>query len=295
MARIIFLTVTFFLACTQFSMSQFDGLKKMDNDSVNVYYSDGYEERARTITPRVNNAKKYYVQLLGLDPKFTLLVLAESDWFKYTDFPVYGMPHYKNDNTLVLAAHNNDFWKSFIPPLDQLPVALREEVLSAYKDEEGNVTMQPFFDVLALHELGHAFHLQAGLNLQRRWMGELYVNILLHTYIAEMEPESLPALIVFPRLVLSSGSGEYKYTGLSELEDNFELIATQHPKNYGWYQSRLHFAAGVIYDKAGKEMPKKLWDALKSADQKLSDEEFLRLLDHNGASVVADVIRDWDK
>ncbi len=295
MARIIFLTVTFFLACTQFSMSQFDGLKKLDNDSVNVYYSAGYEERARIITPRVNNAKKYYVQLLGLDPKFTLLVLAESDWFKYTDFPVYGMPHYKNDNTLVLAAHNNDFWKSFIPPLDQLPVALREEVLSAYKDEEGAVTMQPFFDVLALHELGHAFHFQGGLNLQRRWMGELYVNILLHTYIAEMEPESLAALTVFPKLVISSGSGEYKYTGLSELENNFELIATRHAKNYGWYQSRLHFAAGVIYDKAGKTMAKKLWDALKSADQKLSDEEFLRLLDHNRASVVADVIRDWDK
>lgn len=40
-----------------------------------------------------------------------LLVLSEADWSKYTDFPVYGMPHY-NDNMLVVASEDNDFGRA---------------------------------------------------------------------------------------------------------------------------------------------------------------------------------------
>ena len=60
--------------------------------------------------------------------------------------------------------------------------------------------------LLALHELGHAFHQQGGLKMHRNWMGELFCNILLHTYIAENEPEQLPALTVLPKTEVSQKS-----------------------------------------------------------------------------------------
>ena len=80
--------------------------------------------------------------------------------------------------------------KFYTPPaLNQLPPALSRQVQKVYKNSEDNLSMQDFLDLLALHELGPAFHTQGGLKMQRNWMGELFVNILLHAYIAENEPE----------------------------------------------------------------------------------------------------------
>jgi len=41
--------------------------------------------------------------------------------------------------------------------------------------------------------------------MQRLWMQELFCNIMLHTYIAENEPQNLPALELFPEMVVSGG------------------------------------------------------------------------------------------
>jgi hypothetical protein len=38
------------------------------------------------------------------------------------------MPHYTGDSILVVAANDNPFWKSFVPPPDQLPVNLQEQI-----------------------------------------------------------------------------------------------------------------------------------------------------------------------
>ena len=46
--------------------------------------------------------------------------------------------------------------------------------------------------------------------------GELFCNILLHTYIAENEPEQLSALTVFPQMVIAGGTDGFVYTSLSD-------------------------------------------------------------------------------
>ncbi len=114
------------------------------------------------------------------------------------------MPHYGDNQTLYVAAEDNAFWRSFIPPVDELPAEQSKLISETYSDNKGGLTMEPFFDLLAIHELGHAFHIQDSLMMQRKWMGELFANILLHTYIAENEPHLLPALIVFPEMVVGN-------------------------------------------------------------------------------------------
>ena len=272
----------------------FNQLNNLPGHSVQVYYSKGFKERAFNIANRVDNAMVYYQQLLDFRPTVNFLVLDTSDWSKYTSFPVYGMPHYSNDNTLVVAAVDNPFWKSFIPPLDQLPADLRSTIQDVYKNDKGEISMQAFFDLLALHELGHAFHFQGGLNMQRKWLQELFVNILLHTYIAENEPAALPALSLFPNMVVGSGSQEYKYTSLKDIEDRYDEIGKQHPKNYGWYQSRWHLAAGSIYDSGGKPVPGKLWQVLKTRQEHMNDEKLAVLLSAVNITL-GDVMKNWDK
>jgi hypothetical protein len=205
--------------------------------------------------------------------------------------PVYGMPHYANSNTLIVAAENNPLWRSFIPPMEQLPAALAEEVKSVYS-KNGELTMQPFFDLLALHELGHAFHQQASLNMQRKWMGELFCNLVLHTFIAEREPQMLPALTVFPNMVVAGGSASFTYTTLDQFESHYNEIGSKHPKNYGWYQSRLHAAAREIYDAGGKDVLVKLWLALQDKSAK-DNRQLTTQLDTEVHPAVAKVMLQW--
>lgn len=289
----VFLFMT--LLVSQVKAQRFDQLVRLKDQHANVYYSRGHEQRALSIAARLDRAMVYNQELTGFKPAVTMLILSAADWGNYTKFPVYGMPHYNDDKTLIVAVEDNAFWKSFAPPLEQLPEKLRERVKKIYSLPDGSLSMQAFFDLLAIHELGHAFHMQAGLTMQRKWMGELFVNILLHTYLAENEPEQLPALTLFPEMVVARGTKGFQYTSLKDIEERYDEIGQQHPQNYGWYQCRWHSAAADIYDAAGKTVLKKLWDALKEQKDKLGETTLASFLEARVHKTVADVMRDWDR
>jgi hypothetical protein len=289
------LVIAVFLFLPGLKAQDYKKLSELKGHKVKVFYSQGYEKRASTITDKVDMAMSYYLQLLDMRPEVTLLILSESDWPTYTDMPVIGMPHYKNNKELVVIAHDNAFWKSYTPPLDKLPKTLADQIRAAYTNPEGNISMQPFFDLLAIHELGHAFHLQAGLNMQRKWMQELFVNILLHTFVAEKEPQSLPPLTVFPQMVIGGGTADYLYTSLKDIDEKYQEIGSKHPRNYGWYQCRWHAASAKIYDAGGMRAATLLWKTLKDQKQRLPENELIPFFEKAGLRSVAEMIRNWDK
>ena len=292
--RILIFFIALFL-CTSSWSQAYRELPALKKTALNVYYSKGFEQRALSISTRLMGAYQYHRQLLNFTPSGDVLVLSKNDWKKYTTLPmVYGMPHYNDDSTLIVAAEDNEFWRSFLPPADQLPENIRAQVISAYQDKNGQLTMQPFFDLLAIHELGHMFHFQAGLTMQRKWMGELYTNILLHTYIAENEPHLLPALTVFPKMVVAGGTKEFRFTSLKDVEEKYDEIGLNHPKNYGWYQCRWHYAAAEIYDRSGKKTGTALWNALRSKKEKLNDEDLMKFLQSIDPAV-AGVMINWER
>ena len=238
----------------------------------------------------------FYSGQLQFTPTVTLLILSPQDWNKYTKFPFYGMPHYTSNKTLIVASEDNDYWRSMTPALDKIPKEYATLITEAYSDKKGGLSMEPFFDLLAIHELGHAYHNQGGLVMQRKWMGELFPNIMLHTYIAEKEPALLPALTAFPEMVVAiTDKSTLKYTSLQELETNYNEIGPKYPQNYGWYQCRWHIAAGKIYDAGKIQGLKNLWNALKTQRQILNDTDFVNLLTTKAHQSVAAVPLEWDE
>ncbi len=285
----------FFTNSNVFSQS-LENLNLLEGNLIKTYYSDGSQDQAVSMASRCEKVMSFYKSSLSFEPKVILLVLSPVDWSSYTTFPVYGMPHYDDKETLIVASEDNEFWQSFIPPLDQLPKDLAGAIFNAYSDRNNELSMRGFFDLLAIHELGHAYHIQGKLTMQRNWMGELFSNIFLHTYVAEMEPNLLPALTVFPKMVVSStNKEELKFTTLNDLETNYSLIGQQFPNNYGWYQSRWHMAAGNIYDDGGILVIQNLWQILKTQKEKLDDSEFAKLLSMKVHQSVADVQLKWDE
>ena len=130
--------------------------------------------------------------------------------------------------------------------------------------------------------------------MHRHWMGELFVNIMLHTYVAENQPERLPALETFPNMVVGAGTAEYKYTSLQDFERLYTTLGMG-PKNYGWYQTKLHSAAKDIYTAGGSRVMKKLWTALKKHQEEMTDEAFADMLDKEVHPSVANVYLKWNE
>ncbi len=274
---------------------QFPGLTALEGHLTQVYFSNGSDEKAARIAYQMDQVIHFYDDKLMFRPEVILLVLSPDDWGRFTNFPVYGMPHYSNNKTLIVASQNNDFWDGFIPPQESLSADIADLVNRAYSGADGKLTMEPFFDLLAIHELGHAYHFQDNLNMQRKWMQEVFVNLFLHAYIAEKEPELLPQLTVFPRMVLASTQrSSLKYTTLKDLEERYSEIGQQYPMNYGWYQCRWHTSAANIYDAGGADVVKDLWDLLKSDREPLDDEKFALLLSREVHQKLADVLLKWD-
>jgi len=292
MGKIVYVLAILILLMTPLNSKAqtYEGLEELEGYSVKVYYSPGNEERAKIVAGRCDKTIKYVNSLVGFSPKVSLFILNQEHWTKYAKFPVYGMPHYLDDERLVIASEDNDFWRSFIPPLEQLPEELAVSIKKAYTTKENNLSMMAFFDLLALHELGHAFHEQGGLTMQRLWMQELFCNIMLHTYIAENEPGNLPALEVFPEMVVAAGTEGYQFTTLPDFEKRYDNMD---PKNYGWYQCRLHVASKHIYIAGGSKTFVKLWNVLKSNKDKMTDEHLGTMLNNEVSGETAKVLTDW--
>lgn len=272
-----------------------DSLNHLEGTQTKTYYSDGAKQIANSMATRCDKVMSYYKSHLESQPTVTLLVLSPEDWSAYTKFPFYGMPHYNGNQTLIVASEDNEFWKSQMPPLEQLPSELERQISNVYGDANNSQpSLQAFFNLLAIHELGHAFTIQGGLKMQRKWMGELFPNILLHAYIAENEPELLPALTLFPIMTVTlTRKADLSFTTLPELETNYGIMGPQHPKNYAWYQCRWHMAAANIYDEGGITAVKNLWKALKTHQDPLDDAAFTALLSDVHESV-ANVQLKWD-
>lgn len=223
-------------------------LEELKGFTQTYYYSPGCESRAKSTAVLMENAGGYFQKEIGFTAQTKLYILAPKHWKDVAAKPlhdVYGFPHNIDHIRLAIAAEDNDFWRSFLPPVDKLPQPLAIQVKNAYGKPDGSYSMMPFFDLLALHEMGHSYTAQAGLKMHRHWMSELFVNIMLHTYIAEKQPELLPALETFPNMVVDAGTAEYKFTSLEDFEKLYSTMGMG-PKNYGWYQSKLHSAAKNI-------------------------------------------------
>jgi len=288
--KLILLLVAILIIFSDASSQSYSDLHELKGLSMKVFYSPGNEERATIVASRCEKAMKYGHSLVGFTPSVSLFILNPEHWKTYATFPVYGMPHYTDDKRLVIASEDNNFWKSFIPPLDKIPVELATKVKKAYTTADGTMSMMAFFDLLAIHELGHGFHQQGGLTMQRLWMQELFCNIMLHTYIAENEPANLPALEAFPEMVVATGTTGYAFTTLADFEKRYDNMD---PKNDGWYQCRLHVASKNIYNASGEKTVAKLWKGLKNNKEKMTDDQFASFLEKKVNKAVAEVQTDW--
>ena len=230
----------------------------------------GLHDGVAATIQRVEQAHRFFVAQLGIEPRIAVLILGPEDWAGRSNHPLYGMPNYRDGN-LVLAGEPNPFWTGLVG-LAAIEIPGGGELLQrSYPGPNSGVDLSPFFDLLGVHELAHIFIAADGRVPSRLWVLELACNVILHAYVAFEEPQNLPTLETFPSVLAAIAASRFTHRTLDDFERSY--AHGMDGANYGWFQAKLHVAAKSIFDSVGREATARVWDllAVEPSSRNLTD------------------------
>ena len=253
------------------------GLARLDGYPFEVRYSNGSLNRARASADVVAEAYSYFRGLFsGVEPDIAVIVADESDWESRQP---YGLPYFNDDEgqirpgIVVMPAGRGDFWVEMGDDLLAGSSRDRELLLATYPDGEGGLDLQPFFDLVTIHELGHAFEALGHLRLPTFWLSEIFANLCLHAYVATNRADSLGTLEVLSKVGERSDHLDARFRAvgfhtLEQLEDHYTGgDDPMSPLNYVWYQYRWQRLAAAMFEADGEVGLIHWWEYFQSAER----------------------------
>jgi hypothetical protein len=282
-------------------------LAHLDGYPFEVRYSDGRLVRARAAADLASDAYCYLSRLCSsFEPDIAIVVADQHDWKSRQP---YGLPFFNDDagqirpGIVVMPAGSGDFWTAIGEDIREASPRGYAKLLATYHDGAGGLDLQPFFDLVTIHELGHAFEVLGGLNLPTFWLGEIFANLALHSFVATRRPESLSTLEVLPTVGaqsrrLAARMRAEGYSTLDELEAHY--TGGDHPMsplNYVWYQHRWLRLAAKMFDTDGEEALVRFWDYFHGIDHCRRDDEtaasLAPLLTSEVSETLGRAVRRW--
>jgi hypothetical protein len=258
------------------------GLACLDGYPFEVRYSDGALVRARAAADVAANAYDYFGRLFtGVEPDIAVIVADEADWQSRQP---YGLPFFNDEDgqirpgIVVMPAGSGDFWIGMGQDIRDASPRGYARLLAAYPDGAAGLDLQPFFDLVTLHELGHAFEVLGDLRLPTFWLGEIFANLALHAFVATRQPESLNTLEVLSTVGaqsrrLAARMRAEAYSTLEELEAHYTGgDQPMSPLNYVWYQYRWQRIAARMFNADGEDGLVRFWNAFHGTDRLGSSE-----------------------
>jgi hypothetical protein len=266
----------------RFLMALGSGLAHLDAYPFEVRYSDGALGRAQIAADVTADAYDYLSGLFsGYEPEIAVIVANEVDWESRQP---YGLPFFNDDDgqirpgIVVMPAGSGDFWVAIGHDLREATPQGYRRLLATYPDGSGGLDLQPFFDLVTIHELGHAFETLGKLRLPTFWLSEIFANLALHAFVAMRHPENLDTLEVLSIVGAQSRrlSARMRAEGYSSLED-LETHYTggddpMSPLNYVWYQYRWQRLAAKMFHADGEDGLVRFWDCFHGTDRFGSEE-----------------------
>ena len=258
------------------------GLELVRTEPFPVLASAGLEGRAAGLADRCGRARAFLGSALAIEPDVALLVLSKGDWECRAGGP-YGMPQYAAGN-IAAAGEQADLWNELSALLEHAPPELRQLAAEVYAGADGGIDLAPFFDLLVVHELGHAFPAHTHSRFPRHWLEELFANLCLHAYVASVEPRELVVLETFPRVLANVGADHFRHRSL----EAFEALYSDLGRDYAWFQSQLHVAAKRVHEAEGLAVVKRFLACLA-----VHDDALVALLESRVGSEVARIPGNW--
>lgn len=282
------------------------GLTRLYGYPFEVRYSEGALGRARAAADVAADAYSYFNRLFSVEPDIAVIVASKTDWKSRQP---YGLPFFNDDEgqirpgIVVMPAGSGDFWVDMGQDIRDASPRGYTRLLAAYPGGKDGPDLQPFFDLITIHELGHAFERLGDLRLPTFWLGEIFADLVLHAFVATRRPEDLSTL----ETLSSVGAGSRRlaarwradgYTTLEELEAHY--TGGDQPMsalNYVWYQYRWQRIAARMFDADGEEGLIRLWECFHATTPlspgEVSTSSLSRLLRNHVSETLGRAIQNW--
>lgn len=254
-----------------------------------VLASSGAEDRARFLAERAARTTDFVSSVLDIAPRFTLFVVGPSDWEAVAEVPIYGMPHSWVEK-VVVGAEPAPFWADVIEAFwADLSEETRQNIKATYGDPPN---LADFADLIVIHEIVHLYHefdpSTGNIGFPRLWLAELFANLGLYGYIAELEPDQLPVLETLAQAAREARADRMPVRALDDMDRSFEYENAA--VIYCWYQLLLIVGAKDIWHERGR-------DSLKALHDRLGDPQLVRTeIESRLADVsprAARLLQDW--
>lgn len=263
--------------------------------------------RAQAAADVAADAFVYFSRLFApVEPDIAIIVADKADWSGKVP---YGLPFFRDDTAelrpgiVLMPAGPGDFWMAIGQDLRDASPRGYAKLLAAYPDGTGGLNLQPFFDLITIHELGHAFEVLGDLRLPAFWLSEIFVNLAMHAFIATQLPTSLPTLEVLATVGaasrrLAARMRAEAYSTLDELQAHYTgSDYSMNPLNYVWYQYRWLRLAARLFAVDGEDGLVRFWSCFHSTDR-VNGREFTAaslapLLATEVSPTLGRAVRDW--
>jgi hypothetical protein len=245
-------------------VTKHEGLASLSGFPFEVRSSASTLEQAGRLASRCARAYSYLGEVLAFRPRCALLVLNRADWSERASNPSYVLPYYSAGN-LFLAGEPSDLTARLDEVTSSAPAAAARELDQVYGS--GADRLEPFADMLVVHELAHAFHDGVPFVFPRSWLTELFADMALYAFVVAEEPDRQLQFETLPRVALEYTLLEPVARDLRYFEAFYPYIE---PLTYVWYQFRFTMMAKSIIDGEGPDVLRRLWDAFAFTDERLS-------------------------
>jgi hypothetical protein len=245
-------------------VTKHEGLASLSGFPFEVRSSASTLEQAGRLASRCARAYSYLGEVLAFRPRCALVVLNRADWSERASNPSYVLPYYSAGN-LFLAGEPSDLAARLDEVTSSAPAAAARELDQVYGS--GADRLEPFADMLVVHELAHAFHDGVPFVFPRSWLTELFADMALYAFVVAEEPDRQLQFETLPRVALEYTLLEPVARDLRYFEAFYPYIE---PLTYVWYQFRFTMMAKSIIDGEGPDVLRRLWDAFALTDERLS-------------------------
>jgi len=171
------------------------GLEPLPWFPFTVAVSRGHAAVGERLAQRTERAYWYMRKLVGVTPRFRLLVLSPDDWPQYAEVATFGVSHATQDGHLIVGTQPASEWHDIARFLAlHLPAGAVRPLVKVHGADRVHPDAPDLTGVaesLVAHELAHLIADQAGACFPRRWLAEAFANYALIAVLGETEPAAL--------------------------------------------------------------------------------------------------------
>lgn len=212
--------------------------------AVPAYYTDGHRERALRIQSLLKDAARFFSSAeVGIQVELHIAVLGPDDWKKMLGPLPYGLPTTSDDEPRVAflpATDENVITASALAIQPRISASTRSLIESSGMSYDA--AAREFVNLVALHELGHAYTVALGVEFKSKWFHEVMSTYFAYSYLLRNRLEL--ALIWDGILKGYLEAVKPRFRSLGLFEQFYVMVGLD---NFIWYHAMFQRRVGEVH------------------------------------------------